>query len=88
MGLLPKGGESPSVPEEPLPGVLHISTGQCLSQQQPAGPGPVAKSILYSLHSIQVILGTLLSGGCLPSTPFSSRRQQLRAVVLEVGNEP
>lgn len=66
MGLLPKGGESPSVPEEPLSGVLHISTGQSLSQQQPAGPGPVAKSILHSLHSIQVILGTLLSGGRLP----------------------
>lgn len=62
MGLLPTGGESPSVLEEPLPGVLHISTGQSLSQQQPAGPGPVAKSILYSLHSIQVILGTLLTG--------------------------
>lgn len=78
MGLLPTVKAPPSW-KSLFSGVLHFSTGQSLFQQQPAGPGPAAKSILYSLHSVQVILGTLSR---VPSTPFSSwRRQQLRAVV-------
>lgn len=48
-GWIPHGSPAhrwrkPLLLEEPLPGVLHISTGQSLFQQQPAGPGPVAKS--------------------------------------------
>lgn len=85
MGLLPTGGERPSVLVG-LSRVLRISRRQSLFQQQPAGPGPVARSILYSL--IQFKYSEALFS-TVPSTPFSSWwRQQLRAGVLEVRNEP
>lgn len=47
MGFLPTGGNLP--PGRASPIVLHIST-ILSSFQQPAGPDPVAKSIIYSLH--------------------------------------